>query len=391
MNKDIYALRIEFQYGPQSTIEDFSIERIGRVLDISQDFDDFFDSLVIAKPTIAELKDKKIYRYPKINLPRNKVDILKAATNLEVTRDADKADFHIISTKILRSYIDNHWIPTQTSVKSFLEHLKSKSLSDKDLSVMTVDIYNKIISALSALDPSSILRIKMPIGWHFKRNHPDAADFCDWIDGVTNGKFMNYVKEKNENKFDSIITSKTNIQDTHLIRLSNEKLTIIDETQFNSLESMIRSNDPDNTTMALEIMANCNAEESLDYVGYLFYFHYNYLKEASNWNSSNVKAFRKNLDSFKPMYSSMAQARYFDGYLKILTKHNYLTEWAFKKSAKSMLEDTLNHFGINQGFFTINLEDIKISEKYKDKLIKHQSGEDIIKELTLDPLDNLPF
>jgi len=74
-----------------------------------------------------------------------------------------------------------------------------------------------------------------------------------------------------------------------------------------------------------------------------------------------------------------------------LTKHNYLTEWAFKKSAKSMLEDTLKHFGINQGFFTINLEDIKISEKYKDKLIKHQSGEDIIKELTLDPLDNLPF
>ena len=389
MNKDIYELRITFKYGQTSIIEDFSIKRMGRVLNTksnAKDFDDFFNSLIVTKPTISELKGKKIYRYPKINLPRNKVDILKAATNLEVTRDAGKADFHVISTKILHSYIENTWMPIQTSVRSFLEQLKSKSLSDKDLSVMTVDVYNKIISDLSALDPSSILRIKMPIGWHFKRNHRNVADFCDWIDQVTNGKFINYIEEENENRFDSIVTSKINIQDTHLVRLSNEKLTIIDETQFNSLESMIQSHDSDNVTMALEIMANCNAEESLDYVGYLFYFYYNHLKDATNWNSSNVKAFRKNLDSFKPYFTSGSQARYFDQYLKVLTKHNYLTEWAFKKSAKSLLEDNLKSFGINEGFFTIDLEDIKINSKYKDKLIKQESGEDIIKELTSDPL-----
>lgn len=389
MNHDIYELRIAFQY---STIEDFSIERKGRVLNTNQkDFDDFFNSLILKKPTMSQLKNKKIYRYPKIDLPRNKVDILKTATNLEVTRDATKADFHVISTKILQSYIEYSWMPRKTSVGSFLGHLKSKSLAGRDFRVMTIDIYNKIISALSALDPSSTLRICIPSSWRYKTGHGDIVDFCDWVDRVTHGDFMNYILEKNENKFDSIVTSKINIQDTHLVKLSNEKLTIIDETQFNSLESMIKSHDPDNVTMALEIMANCNTEESLDYVGYLFYFYYDNLKDATNWNSSNIKAFRLNLESFKPFYNTGAQTRYFDQYLKVLTKHNYLTEWAFKKSAKSLLEHNLKSFGINEGFFTIDLEDIKISEKYKDKLIKHKSGEDIIKELTSDPLDNLAF
>ena len=39
-----------------------------------------------------DLRDKSIYRTPKLKLPRNKVDLLKEELNLKVTRTERKAD-----------------------------------------------------------------------------------------------------------------------------------------------------------------------------------------------------------------------------------------------------------------------------------------------------------
>jgi len=49
------------------------------------------------------LKDKTIFRYSKLNLPRQKVDLLKDRENIKVTRKPENADIHIISYKFLGS------------------------------------------------------------------------------------------------------------------------------------------------------------------------------------------------------------------------------------------------------------------------------------------------
>lgn len=56
-----------------------------------------------------------------------------------------------------------------------------------------------------------------------------------------------------------------------------------------------------------------------------------------------------------------------------------------------MLEGGLFSYGINRDFFQIDLDDIKIKEKYRSKLIKNESGAEILAEITTDPLDDLPF
>ena len=52
-----------------------------------------------------DLTDKKIYRYPKLTLPRNKVNLLKDKFNLKLVRDPDKADYHIVSNKFINTMV----------------------------------------------------------------------------------------------------------------------------------------------------------------------------------------------------------------------------------------------------------------------------------------------
>ena len=45
----------------------------------------------------VDLQDAKIYRFPKLILPRQKVDLLKERYNCKVIRDLNKADIAIVS------------------------------------------------------------------------------------------------------------------------------------------------------------------------------------------------------------------------------------------------------------------------------------------------------
>ena len=48
-------------------------------------------------PQDVDLQDKKLYRYPKLSLPRQKVDLLKDSYNVKIIRD------HIFDLKIYLS------------------------------------------------------------------------------------------------------------------------------------------------------------------------------------------------------------------------------------------------------------------------------------------------
>ena len=50
---------------------------------------------IITSDKAIDLQDKKIYRYPNLELPRQKVDLLKTKFNVKIIRDAKLADIHI--------------------------------------------------------------------------------------------------------------------------------------------------------------------------------------------------------------------------------------------------------------------------------------------------------
>ena len=83
------------------------------------------------------LQDKKIYRFPKLDLPRQKVDLLKEKYNCKVIRDSSKADVAVVSYKLFNSIFDREWNSSITYKKAFdiLVYMKEKSILS-DLAVV---------------------------------------------------------------------------------------------------------------------------------------------------------------------------------------------------------------------------------------------------------------
>ena len=81
----------------------------------------------IKKETFT-LQDKKIYRFPKLDLPRQKVDLLKEKFNCKVIRDPNKADVHVVSSKFFSNLFVRQYglsVPVADMFK-MLKHLKKK-------------------------------------------------------------------------------------------------------------------------------------------------------------------------------------------------------------------------------------------------------------------------
>ena len=58
---------------------------------------DITSQLNVVSLDSSMIQDASFYRYPKLTLPRTKVDILKEKFNISITRAEDKADYKIIS------------------------------------------------------------------------------------------------------------------------------------------------------------------------------------------------------------------------------------------------------------------------------------------------------
>lgn len=338
------------------------------------------------KPTQAEIKGCTIYRFPKLSLPRNKMDLLKESAGIKITRNKDTADYKVVSNSLLSGLLDSSWHKFISGKDLFEAFEQVQVCFTSDAWITLKAHYQK----LKQQHRDEILfHVDLNKNWSTANVSFDKVKQAkDNID--TSGDYHIYVSDENEDAYKDIISSGNLVLDTHMNSLCSADLHVLTEEEANNMMSILSTDDIDNLTLALEMMSNCNLEKSLDYVTFVYYFNFERLKMADNWNSVNVKSMRKALKNYDA-YSGNANAYYYERYIKQLAEDNYLTEWAFKATAKRMLEGGLFSYGINRDFFQIDLDDIKIKEKYRSKLIKNESGAEILAEITTDPLDDLPF
>jgi hypothetical protein len=133
---------------------------------------------------------------------------------------------------------------------------------------------------------------------------------------------------------------------------------------------MIQSQDKDNRTLAVEMLANCNVEESFDIVSFLFFWYYDWFKDTNNWNNINVKTLRKRLEKFSGSKDGNRQWAY-DQYITLLSEENKLTDFIVKKTIQKMYTSVIqNTFGCKNNVFSIDLESIYLVDKYKNTIIE---------------------
>lgn len=320
---------------------------------------------VLSADEKIDLQDKKIYRYPNLELPRQKVDLLKTKFNVKIIRDAELADIHIVSDKLIYNLLTLEW-STSVSYAQMFDVFNTLKQNDQ----LTESGLYKCKDLLSVIEKDAYIHINMVKDYRYMSLVNDAIN--DKISSFDiDGSRDMIIRDNNIVVFNQLRnTTALIVRDVEINKIISEDLAVIDEDQFEQVSKMIQSQDKDNRTLAVEMLANCNVEESFDIVSYLFFWYYDWFKDTNNWNNINVKTLRKRLEKFSGSKDNNRQWGY-DQYITLLIAENKLTDFIVKKTIKKMYDSVIrNTFGCKNNVFSIDLESIYLEDKYKNLIIE---------------------
>lgn len=320
---------------------------------------------IVTSDKTIDLQDKKLYRYPNLELPRQKVDLLKTKFNVKIIRDAELADIHIVSDKLVLNLLTLDWGKSLTYAQMF-EVFNMLKQNDQ----LTESGLEKCKEFLSIVEKEAYIRINVVKDYRY--TSPVADDIASKVsDFDHDGSRDIVVRDGNVALYDQLRnTTALIVKDVEINKIISEDLAVISEDQFDQVSKMIQSQDKDNRTLAVEMLANCNVEESFDIVSYLFFWYYDWFKDTNNWNNINVKTLRKRLEKFSGSKDGNRQWAY-DQYVQLLEAENKLTDFIVKKTIKKMYDSVIrNTFGCKNNVFSIDLESIYLVDKYKNTIIE---------------------
>jgi len=323
-----------------------------------------------------DLTDKAIYRYPYLDLPRQKVDLLKDRFNMKVIRNPDKADYHVISNKTIKNLLSHTWSThyTYTEIYKFLVNLKEQKLLSEDALIKAREI-------LEILPKDARVSIERPY------NYSDDND-------VNNAKFQKtkgYISMQtgllNDNRVekgrDIIIDSQDKMKtfidihtsvipkifDTDVCNIIDADLAILDTNQLDDIIKMIHSTNREDRTLALEMLANCNVDKSFDVVSNIFYWEYDWIKDTNNWNTINVKSLRSRMKAFEGN-SSNASIYSYNNYIKQLISCDKLTKFAVDYTRQKLYENVLGSLvGKKADVFSVSLESLGLKKDFMNNIL----------------------
>jgi hypothetical protein len=322
---------------------------------------------IITSDKTIDLQDKKIYRYPNLELPRQKVDLLKTKFNVKIIRDAELADIHIVSEKLIINLLTLDWTESITYAQMF-EVFNMLKQNDQ----LTESGLDKCKEFLSIVEKEAYICIKVVKDYRY--TSPVADDIATKVSEYDyDGNRDMVIRDGNVALYDQLRnTTALIVKDVEINKIISEDLAVIDEDQFDQVSKMIQSKDKDNRTLVLEMLSNCNIEKSFDIVSYLFFWYYDYFKDCNNWNNINIKTLRKRLEKFSGSKNGSNQWPY-DKYIKLLEVENKLTDFIVKKTIQKMYDSVIkNTIGLNNNVFAIDLESIYLVGKYKNSIIKKE-------------------
>lgn len=310
------------------------------------------DNIILNKKTINEcdIKGKCFYRYPKLDLPRAKIDLLKKSHNIKITRNINDSDYQIISDKFVSSMCGYGWSKLY-SVENAI-HIMEKNADRIDKTC-----YNQMLMEFDFFSKSDYICFNT--GYSVKIDFLESHAYNNYY----------YIKPIHENDYLNLLKSNNLIVDKTLNNFIYKDLHILTKAEYINARNMIKSDDAENRALVLELLANCNLNESFDYVSLLFYFYYEYIKNAKNWNNINIKTLRKALEDFIP-HGGKSQGCHYEHYIKQLINNNQFTNFAFNECARYAFHNVIkkNMNTSDTSVFSLDLDIIKINPEYLGKL-----------------------
>ena len=357
---------------------------------------------IASEPDMIEIQNAKLYRYPKLSLPRVKVETLKEKYDVKVVRDSNKADYSIVSNKMIEDLLTVSW---RSYYNKDAVGLLIKCLDVfQDTNMYSKQFYDNITSFYNKIEDNDKVDISLNLGWNI-----DNTDM-ETLHDAWNKAMKEYDKQivrtyhsdvilENENvsAFQSLQKEKL-VLDKCINRICNEDAHVITADEVITTMQMIQSGDETSRSLAVEMLANCNIEECFDKVAYMWTFGYDKIRYASNWNTVNVKALKDRMQDVTPQANQVYQIHMYEYLIRALIKEQSFTQWAWTQLRLDVHKNVIASYGLtnknadHDNVMNIELVNIELTDKYSSCLVKEESGKEILDEITqTDGFDDLPF
>ena len=296
---------------------------------------------------------------------------MKEKFNCKVIRDPNKADVHVVSSKFFSNLFVRQYglsVPVADMFK-MLKTFKEKN------NLFTDKALESINNFLTAVPKDAVVMYSCKTGWSRSINvDPVYSIIKDYENDFLNDRNNNWqLPEENCKSYNDIVSSTaTIVLDTDICDIIDQDLAVLSSDQYDEIEQMVKNNDIDNRSLALEMLANCNINKSFDVVSGLYFWWYDFLKNTTNWQTANVKTFRKRMSSYEGNHDSHSVYSY-NKYIKSLAEDDRLTTFALNKTKKKLHNVFLNKMvGPASDVFKVDLESIYINQDLTNQIIKDE-------------------
>ena len=323
----------------------------------------------------------KLYFAKGVTVPRIKLKDLFAEKKIKSIRDFNEADKVIISKKTASKIFNNSWsrvYKTKFIVK-LIELLKTLGYTfneyDLDRFTDSLEFYeNEYVECnyLSALNSSSlkseiITRFNEKVYEDIIRHNVES-----WMYVYT------LADDANTDLYNFLVDQPVLYNEKGLLKLINgEEAVVINENMYNSISDMFKSLDNDNTTLAIEILANSNYDES---IAYILLALRNYGNKISDSRSKNYVNFKSLLAYLDISYPNISEREAF----KILKTTNNFTLENVSVLFKEFAE---HHFNFSD---YINTESVSLDDSYCEILNKKLIYFSKTKQLIIEDYEQSP-
>lgn len=262
-----------------------------------------------------EPKEKdKLFFAKSVNIPRVKLKNLTKDYKIKATTKIEEANAVFISSNTASKYtaVSWHYHVRTDKFKEFFEAAVDAGYFDDYHSTKIKDALEFYESELIAID------------YNTRQILEDVHIPFRLTEGTSySSQRLNYITDEYYDSYKDILDFTGDVYDeSELLKYLNGSDAIaIEENMYESLCEMFDSSDRDNHTMAMEIMANSQFEDSVLYLSLLFNKYYNDMQNSRTKSHVNFKSLLALMD-IRSNYFHLS----IDDIVLKLKKHNKLTK-----------------------------------------------------------------
>ena len=342
--------------------------------------------------TSDDLKNAdSLFRFPRLSLSRDKVKVLQEKFDLKLKRDFHQADYGIVSEKYFDGLFVTRWL-AQADPADVLAWAQTYQDCFEE------DLFDEIVNELNKIPADA--HVVFESEWFSSYYHEGASNLDRYSkmaekarDIGRNTKYHYYIESLDQWNDIQANLSKL-VWDSNMNELATEDSEVLTEEMYVQLKTMLGwektesgcgwqgNRDKENMNLALSIIANCNIQKSHTYLGLLFAFLSDSMKDASVWNTVNFKSVRKKFDKYIQM-NGWNWCHSYNYLIEYLIKDNALTEYAWKEVAQKMYDDVLSsQYGIDsKNNFNISPESIQLKPELREKIVSSQEDLQYMEDL----------